>query len=687
MEETNKDTLTYDQPDVQEQDPEKTLIDEMKKRFEADKKEIDELITREEMNARLYFAEYIDKDKLATTEADDYMMVPKLFSNLETVIPIVTRKSPEYIVDAYPQTKRNKRYANLLRRDIEDKWQMSEMVNGWQMQPKQQENIRNLFTQHVLIWEVYWNVEENRMCVEPVQLKDIVAPLKKCRTVYELPYIMRKVTEPLRDVIARFPDKAEDLKEALPNKSISEDSIIEYWRYWKNESVAYWYKGTKDVVLGMDDNPYWNREAMSEETAVAVPAKNHFKRPCKPFIIDTDLRKGNGLVGVTSMIKVNESAVRALDTDKNQIRKNLRMSNGLVVVAEDRVGDKEESAKLDFSGRKVLTVKGDSVEGAVDIKVGRAVDTALITSMDDNKNIMDETTGAYASVRGEREGDETLGGRQILKQSALTRNEPLFQLMERNAQDIGNWYAQFICVFGDTPQVVYSASTDSSKVEKISKKIYEGDVEYIITVKDGSTTPIDKKAIQAQAWDETTNGIRSFVDYYRAIEAEDPEGMARRAILQQNDPMALIQPQGDVDVEAIMHIESIILGRDVPLFSNPDPEKLAQHLQTHARYKDGEDIDENLDVSYEGLENETKMVLDDHYKQELELLKQMKMQMEQDAMLQQQSTQLAGQGIDPTAVAAAQQLGGGMAETPISQPSQDVSQAPQQPSEAELAGM
>lgn len=692
-ESTNKATpIQYQKVTDQSLDHEKKLIEEMKRRFNTDKKDMDTLVAARDNNVRLYYARYIDKNLMPAVEADDYMMVPKLFSNLETVIPVVTRKSPEFNVDVFPATKKNKKNAKLLRQDIEDKWQMSEENNGWQMQPKQQQNLRRLFNQKTMIYIPEWNIDEGRMIVRPVKIKDIIAPLTKVDTVQELPYYLHRCEHSLGDMKAKWPDKAEELTEALPDRDMDDDSVLEYWKYWKKDSVAYWYKaGNKDVLLGQDQNPYYDFGTTDEMSGISLPGKNHFTRPMLPIIIDTDIRMDEGLIGATSLVEISESVVKAIDTDKNVIRKNNRLAAGLVVVDES-FGTSEEVSKLDFSGRKTVQLKGiqESVGNHIEILTGRPVDNATVQSLDDNRNIMDENTGANDVIRGEENAGETLGGQQLRKQSALTRNEPLFQLGERNAQQIGNWYAQFTCLFGDKEQIVQSASKESSKPQMLSSKIFDGEVTYVITVKDGSTTPIDKRAVQAQAFEEATAGLIATVDYHRALERDDPEGLAQRAIMQLNAPLDLIAPKGNVDLDAVLHIRALLKGEDPGLFQTPDPEQMAAHLSTHAQYRDGDDVDEDLigDKAYRMQDIEIQEMIKMHEQQELEQLKIMKEQL----MMQQQAVadknKLLEQGIDPTALEMAKnmpQIGstGGM-----SQPNtQDINQAPEQPSEAELAGM
>lgn len=596
-------------------------------------------------NEKIYFARYIDSDRFPADTAP--IQVPKLFLNLETNIPVVTRKSPEPIVEIYPRNKKNERISKLLLAELKQAWQMSEDDDGLEMQPKQEENMRNLYIQKVMIYKYYYDTVLKRMRVKVVPIDKLIIPFEY-DSVYECPAIIELVNDSLGKLKQMFPEKAEALQEEVGYEA-SDSTTIDYIEYWENNSVSWKFR---DILLGSDKNPNWNWKFRDGVTSKRKQDSNHFKRPQKPYIIETDLKRNSGLISTTSLVEISTSSVKALDRRKNEIDKNVRMANGKLIVAGSTM-TKESFSQMDLD--KVQAIYLDEAEttaGAFDIVTGRTVDSATFTDSADTNAVLDGITGATATLRGERQATETKAGREILRDSSLGRLEPLFRLNERISQKIFNARLQLLAVFGfeDSPVYVDSEDEDNQDIQYLNREIFKGR-KILLTVKDGSTVPIDKKSEQAQAWDEVQAGVISVLDYHRIMEKDDPEGLALRAFQQINAPQELYQNMGDEDnynTEAIKHIMGVVY-RTMDfqqLFDSQDVDMFKAHLKTHEDYFKGKDIYDGM-IGFKDINDlNVQAELQEHVRIEADLLESMVKQ----NIAQLQQLQAMGAPIDPAMV-------------------------------------
>ena len=594
-------------------------------------------------NNKVYFAKYINLDRF---DKDlEPIQVPKLFLNLETNIPVVTRKAPEPIVDVYPNTKKNVRIAKLIAQDLRSSWQMSEDDDGLEMQPKQEENMRNLYIQKVMIYKYYFDPILKRMCVKVVPLEKLILPID-APSVYEAPAIIELVADSLGKLKQKFPEKAEELMKEFGN--VSDSTVVNYLEYWENDQVCWSYK---DILLGVEQNPNWNWKYRDGLTGKKRQDANHFKRPQKPYVIDTDIRRNTGLIAETSLVEISKSSVKALDRRKNEVDKNVRLANGKLVVAGGAL-TQEAASQIDLDKNQIIYLDdAKSTDGVFQVVTGRSVDNAAFTDSADTNAVLDGITGATATLRGERQATETKAGREILRDSSLGRLEPLFRLNERVAQKIFNARVQLLAVYGFEDSPVYSdSSEENADLQYLNRNVFKNR-KFVVTVKDGSTTPVDKKSEQAQAWDEVQAGVLSVLDYHKIMEKDDPEGLALRAFQQMNAPQELYADMGNEDnynTEAVKHIMGIIYRQMDPmqLYETSDVDMFKAHLKTHADYFANKEVYEGITIWKDIADLEVQQELQDHVKAETDLLEQMVKQ----NMAQLEQMKAVGMPIDPAVV-------------------------------------
>lgn len=653
---------------------EEGLTKEIETFYKDYKPAMDALVKGYQENLQYYFARYMDTNLLP--EGQNPVYVPKIFENLETIIPIVTDKMPEPEIKIFPVSKKSKRFAENLKASFSDAWELDRQSGGLEMQRKEEQNFRNLFMQRFMAYKLGYDTKNSMVTAIPIPVEDIIWPLKSLDED-QCPAIMHRCKISLSSLIEMFPKKEKDIYEALGGAVDSEStlagsSVIEYWEYWKNDFVGYYLHGkAKKVLLGYDANPFynWPTKGIEKDPTTGYAKRNaqwnHFKTPHKPFIIESDITTGRGLVSESSLLEMMKSSQQHVDKRKMQTDRNADLTNGQVVGAGEQV-TKEDFEKLTFNGTKKIWAAGASdARSAIAILTAHPFDPAVINDGLHSEDHMDKVSGATATLRGERTAQETLGGRQILRDSALTRNEPLFRLKDRVTQKLFNWMCQMMCVFYEDDHLIMSLSADSSRKYNISRKDFEQFEKIVIKIIKGSAIPTDKEAEKANAFAEAQSGLRSTLDYHRDIGTKDADAVARRAFLEKSGAGAQIYGMnGDAlnyNVMAILHIERIQNGLPVEIFHVPDVDIYKAHVKTHTDYLLGMENDDDL-TPFNELDEEVRQLVQTHTLEETKLLEQLveeqKTLLSQNNMLSQQNEAFqhinASQGTDPQALQSAQ---------------------------------
>lgn len=584
----------------------KGLLDRVKDFVKNHKLEIEEHREQAIKNKDLYYAKYQEERKLR--KGEDNIMVPKLFENWETLIPIITRTTPEPNITALekvvkksiiktfqdlllrPKKKTRAKLQELLPYKLKDVWQLSKVDGGANMQPKMEESFRNLATEKVIIMKMRWNSKFHVLEPVIVTLNDCIfaTDTEDDSELTAFGHYCTYTIGELKDM-GCDEDKIDELINLVrtkERKQISDRTIIKLMEYWECENVCLQYE--EKIILKSFKNPSWNWKNTEF---------NHFPKPMIPVIVETDIRQGGSLIGASSYVEVSESLVRNVDKRKRQINRNAKLANGMYVVDGNSGISKEDSRNLGTDTDKTLYIPAGSIvpaNQAVNVLTGRAIDQSVVNDMIHSESHIDKVTGVNETVRGERSASETKGGRQILKESALSRNEVLFRVNERIGQKFFNWTIQFMYVkCAEDGYPIYSSGERGDLAGIITKDMLEG-TKILCYVKDGSTVPVDKSTKYGDAMDQWKEGLISRKHALMLMDVPNYEEVAREKYLEDTAPERLYDKrisENKYDPMAIMHIYDLIKGEEVPVAPMKTPEMAEKHLKTQDAYIAGEDVD------------------------------------------------------------------------------------------------
>jgi hypothetical protein len=632
-------------------------------------------------NREYWRAKQIDESDLYVGESP--IIDNRIFTALETIVPIVTRKTPEPDITIIPFGGRNTQLQEKTEVFLKQLWE-----TDLNMQANMEAIVRNLFAARYGSLKYFYDDKKKRLGAR-------VQPMGKLLFNYgvesiEETAIVEFVTKRVGDVCKEFPEKAEEIKQAAGLEQMDEDSLMEYIEWWSPDGEIYACK-YKDILMFKGPNPNWNWtnpfevpedeiDEEAEEVEDAEPATansksfNHLPAPEKPYLLLNHLTWGDSLVDDTSLIEQAISLQDSVNKRKRNTEQNAGMANGKIIGAGKRI-KKDDFDEIDNSPEQKIYLEGaETTEGAIAMLTGRALDNGIFTDMQDSRAEIDNVMGTHATTRGEQQSQETATGRAILKESDAGRLEILTRRIEKFAQDFYNSMVQMIYVHFDEQHPIHYSSrignaghlTARERQAYILRDEYK-DVSVEILVQRGSTVPRDKMTQKAEAVDLAKQGLMSKKDMYEILEYSNPDDLARNAYLEANAPQMLYEiPTGDTwEIEAIRHTSEIVNsevldGEKVPIFDSQDPAQYAKHVTTHQEYLKGTEIDPDL-PSFDELDLDVKSELIEHIQKELT---------QAEELANELQSQMGGISTDPTMAAAANAIAGAsgaVAEEPMTQ--------------------
>ncbi len=586
---------------------ESDLLSTIKKRESSVSAFYKELKEKADANKDFYIGNQIDKKNVYVGE--EPIVINKVLPAVETVIPMVTDKTPEPDVTVIPNNRKNAILQEKLEKKLHDLWS-----RDLGMQMLLEKGVRQLATSNYMVTKVVWEEDSDEVKVLLLPAGR-VAFSKDATCKDNLGFLIEYVPYTVRELKAKFPDKAEALQLSLNQTEDSgDDSVVTIVEYWEDEFVCWKYK---DVILGFEANPYFNWD---DENF------NHIKKPTIPYFITNIYSFGDSVVDPVGMVDLMKMPQKSVNKRKKQIEQNADMGNGRMVFAGNRINKAGADAITNAPGEKIYLDGADTTEGAVSVLTGRSFDQGIYTDMQDTKAEIDNIVGVHGTTRGERGSDETAAGRQILKTGDTSRQRTIVRAFEGLSKDLFNFFIQCMYVYYDGAHPLHPDAefrkkhvlSSRDQLEYISREEFRG-VKIEVDVIDGSIVPRDKDAQKAEALELAKNKMMSLLDMYRILEYPDPEKMARNAIMEQVDPMFLyseVQKGDQLDFQAIRNLLAIQYndtGEVLPLtFDSPDLKLMGRYLETLTSYLKGEEIHQEL-IPFSSLTMDAQQEVIDHY--------------------------------------------------------------------------
>lgn len=561
-----------------------------------------------EENKKQYLGKFIpDSDY---QETDEKIIINHTFLAVETIVPIVSRRTPEANVFVFPRKPQNRQKKEKLENYLRDLWEIE-----IQMQKEIEKAVRQGLIHRFAAFKIFYDTENDRIDSRLIPSKRITIP--ETEDFEDLPFVAELVDITYGEAVERYELDTETqnkLKAALKEGENGVDEVVDstsfkMTEYWEDNIVLWKFK---DIPLGSGKNPYYDFKDDSK--------KNHFKSPQKPYLFFSFLTTGDSAVDETTFIEQTHTAQRVLNLRSTQVNRALEENDQII---ETYGLPANQAYQLMNKGMKIIA--HTDPQGFVR-RVPTNIDT--VSFQRDQQYLtgyMDQLFGTLPTIRGEQDTKETATGRSILRESALTRQEIIHRNIEYMAQNWYNYAIQLIKMFYEEPKEIYSLPESVNEWEEdysISSEDLE-DVVVKVLVKSGSTIPVDRVTKRAELFDLFSAGAISGKDLLIELGYASANRMSRNAFLAQTDPAALFD-ESSYDPVAITHILEILNGEREDglddLLEADDIEAMMDHIETQQKWLQGIEISEELpDVAEVPQEQKDMVVM--HQRAELRKLK------------------------------------------------------------------
>lgn len=504
----------------------------------------------------------------------------RIFSDMEAVINALIANPPKPQVVPGRDTPEAKQLAQ-----SQEKF-FSKKYGDLNVKETMRKGLRNLYFGRLIVIKPFWDTALNDFNARAIDPRCIRVS-KTSTKEDDSEFVIEEVTDNLIAVLRRFPNKADRLKQMLGFTSdeqiLIENPNVVYKEAWIRDTLVFKYQ---DLILGVTRNPYWDWDGLlvtpqeneelkdlggeqrrikmyeirsqqdmrlaqqneqkqvdengnlptgdfqDEPQSYAAYYFNHFDAPRKPYIFATLFNNENTPVGQTDMIQQAIPLQEAIDRRKQDIDENASLVNGQVKV-DSTVMAKADAQKLRYEARGVIWGKG--VVAGVAREMGNPLPAFVYQDMTDSRAEIDNIMAASSAFRGEREGQETKGGRLALVDQSYMRLNELVQVTDYVSYELFNWFYQLAKVRYTEHHYAKDIGEQNAMntITLIQDDFIDGTEVRVIG---GKMLPEDRQFKYEQAQADVEKGILSPVDYFTAAGYDNPNEKAKNAVVYKINP-------------------------------------------------------------------------------------------------------------------------------------------------------
>jgi len=389
----------------------------------------------------------------------------RIFTDIETMIPIMTSVMPEPTILGVPD--------NDIKEKIKKGLEIAYEVK-YQMQQKLQQIIRHWILFRVGILKYRWDKDKG-FRTEPVLAKKIGMD-KRATNKENCEYIWEEMEDTLENLQDRFPKAKESLKaNAGGNDPKTKLKYIEFWG-GNGEWVA-WKMG--DKILDKMKNP--NFDYQNED-------KNLFEIPQFPYLFLNVFNLGDetGLYDETTLVEESRELQEGASQLERQILDLNEGQKRVWVVSGESMSEAKAQDLVDKTGDLLVYLDRKAPSGSVTQVQSGKPDASLFNHLAHILTEIDNVMGIHSTSRGERQAQETYGRSQLLVQSDYGRLDMIVRNVEQVIEEWYNSYLHMLRVYASEAEVL------SNGIETIELNADEIPAGTKVMVKKGSTLPTDE---------------------------------------------------------------------------------------------------------------------------------------------------------------------------------------------------
>ena len=469
------------------------------------------------------------------------------FEALETFLPIATRPRPEPLVEA-DNTEYGNAVADKVRKmlafiidDLRFNLQLKQVARYWAL--------------YMLgVMKVGWSMKENDITCVPVRPQKLIfdpdATIREGE--YTGHYLGEWLDDMASDLVVRFPKKKKIIEDKVHGNMGTKVKYV----FWTTDD--YWFWTLDDEVLGKTKNAHWNYDqsvplpmdefgqvptdpATGQPLQTTQPGRNHFKNRKKPYIFLSIFNLGKHPHDDTNVVLQTLPLQDLINKRLSQIDKNADNANNSLAVSGDFFTQKQaaEAAKAKRSGGVIWVPTGD-VQKAVQVLGTEQLPPFVYQSLMDYRNEMRNIFGVRGSTAQGTIGEQTVGGKQIIRGQDVDRiGGGVSTYLEQFSDLALNWFVQLMYVYYDEPH--YAAVLGKERAGEYIQLVNSefGRTKLLVSVKDGSMIPKDPMSQRNEAITLMQAGNMDPITFFDRLEFPNPRESAKQLYLWKANPIAL----------------------------------------------------------------------------------------------------------------------------------------------------
>lgn len=430
-------------------------------------------------NNKLYWAKGTAKDMSRWHPKRSRTVNNRIFTDVETAIPIITSEppEPEIIGNFDNATKETLHKALLIAYEVKYKFQsiLQKLIRHW-------------FLYRIGIIKYRWDKEQGFQTENIIPKK--IGFDKRATSMDNCEFFWEEIEEKQEDVLEKFPKKKKELLELYGDSPKSKVKYVEFWG--GNAEFVCWK--VNNIILDKKKNPNFDYE--NEEN-------NVFEKPQFPYLVFSVFAFGDetGLYDETSLIEetiplqdgVNQLEQQIIDLNEGQKR--------VWVGSGEGVSAKQFQELVNKTGDLGVYLDRKAPANSVTQVQSGKPDASLFNNLSHLLGEIDNTIGIHSTTRGERENQETLGGRKILMFSDYGRLDLVVRNVEQLMED---WYNAFLHMVKVYSTEAVTLANQNESIDLYGEAIPSN---VSVMVKKGSTLPIDRPSKMNQAIQLSQSGM------------------------------------------------------------------------------------------------------------------------------------------------------------------------------------
>jgi hypothetical protein len=469
-----RQNLEYNKPDAE-------LIVAINKAIKESNEFKNTIDKRGEKNKQ-YWKYGADKSEGDTHPKKSKTKINRIFTDVETAIPILTANVPEATIIGDVTSD--------VREKLQDGLEIAYEVK-YKMQQKLQCLIRHWFLFTAGIWKYRWDKEKGFITDNVIPKK--IGIDKRATSMDDCEYFWGEMEDTSEKLIEKYPKKKIDIEGIAGQNNLK--TKIRYTEFWGgNGEWVSWVIPSRNLILDKIKNPNWDYE---DET------KNIFKKPQIPYIVlnvfnlgdDSSLYDDTSLIEESIPIQDGVNQLEQQIIDLNEGRKRVWVTSG------EAMSEHKAQDLVNKTGDLMVYLDRKAPLGGLSQVQSGTPDAAMFNNLTHLLSEIDNVMGIHSTTRGSRESQETATGRQMLMASDIGRMDMIVRNVEQAVEDWYNAYLHMLKVYSNEPIVWASAE---NKIEVSPDEI---PTNVMVMVKKGSTMPTDDRTRMDMARDLASAGL------------------------------------------------------------------------------------------------------------------------------------------------------------------------------------